>query len=829
MDDDQDDLFRHVNPNWGYSLDLDRAMGAVRIHEEKTGTRYDVLRQDPHFGASLWNSEDCRIQWEENEKHVGERLVFDGVPFIILGSKHLGCQYGVPNPGKNNKYTEWKQEQDEPSQPRRGQCPAKVVLREVIKFPDYRIDNNNSYEKKKFSKMLRDDLTLGAARLQRRIYVELPTAEAHVHTVLVKKVNEASMAHTNAPHCLVCNAKLSASARSAVPLFSGEARTSHRQLELHSVLGSILEEDMQESCLHSSILCSRCYNLIDDIDSLEEQLINKKQVIANRYKRTMAEINKVSGSSEGDYLMDDEEEEDDFDDVPYGKYRSSRGRGRGRPPGRSRGRGPGRPRGRPKINTPKKSPTKCIVKLEYDPERVEDLENVTFFPPIKSPPLKTIKKEDIMHGLETPDNPLQKIENEEGGHIDEKVLHANVSGADMPIVEGDVTMDIQGDVLNVVEEVLEEEVKRGKMFACSECDKQFLTKAAVRNHIKVHNHLDSYDCEECEKSFATKYRLKAHLKTHIDRDRPHNCRVCNKAFYTRYHLSTHMKSHEGLRNFVCELCGKALSTQKTLELHALTHTGEKPYQCEICGSTFRQRSNLHTHIKATHYQEKNYHCQLCQKSFVRKRLLVYHMNSVHTGERPYKCELCNASFVYPHYYKRHLRKHTGVKPHKCHICNKAFASRENRNAHMFTHSDKKPYECKICGSGFMRKPLCASHVTAHGHTENVEAYIIFNSPSLLVSAGQEEMVVADEEEAARAVHAVRMAEEANTHETIEEPVQIMRDGKVVKVMSRPVHIIEADDTTRYVIHTTDRGRDENMEHFFAALQGQVVEVRSEDF
>ncbi|ROT85765.1 hypothetical protein C7M84_007429 [Penaeus vannamei] len=549
MDDDQDDLFRHVNPNLGYSLDLDRAMGAVRSHEEKTGTRYDVLRQDPHFGASIWNSEDCRIQWEENEKHIGERLAFDGVPFITLGSKHLGCQYGVPSAGKNNKYTEWKQEQDEHSQPRRGQCPAKVVLREVIKFPDYRIDNNNSYEKKKFSKMLRDDLTLGAARLQRRIYVELPTAEAHVHTVLVKKVNEASIAHTNVPHCLVCNAKLSASARSAVPLFSGEARTSHRQLELHSVLGSILEEDMQESCLHSSILCSRCYNLIDDIDSLEEQLINKKQVIANRYKRTMAEINKISGS----------------------KYRSSRGRGRGRPPGRSRGRGPGRPRGRPKINTPKKSPTKCIVKLEYDPERVEDLENVTFFPAIKSPPLKTIKKEDIMHGLETPENPLQKIENEEVGHIDEKVLHANVSGADMPIVEGDVTMDIQGDVLNVVEEVLEEEVKRGKMFACSECDKQFLTKAA------------------------------------------------------------------------------------------------------------------------------------------------------------------------------------------------------------------------------------------------------------------EEMVVADEEEAARAVHAVRMAEEANTHETIEEPVQIMRDGKVVKVMSRPVHIIEADDTTRYVIHTTDRGRDENMEHFFAALQGQVVEVRSEDF
>lgn len=40
--------------------------------------------------------------------------------------------------------------------------------------------------------MLRDDLTLGAARLQRRIYVELPTAEAHVHTVLVKVREDSS-------------------------------------------------------------------------------------------------------------------------------------------------------------------------------------------------------------------------------------------------------------------------------------------------------------------------------------------------------------------------------------------------------------------------------------------------------------------------------------------------------------------------------------------------------------------------------------------------------------------------------------------------------------
>ncbi|KAG7171727.1 Zinc finger protein 26-like 12 [Homarus americanus] len=820
-----DDGLHDVKPNFGYWFDVEEATRQVSLYEEKTGTRFGFQREDANFGTGTLNNEDCRIQWEENEKYQGERLVFDGVPFVVLGTRHLGCQYGIRNAVKKDKYIEWRKEHvGHNSPPRRGSCPAKVILKEVIKFPDYKIDANTNYEKKKWSKVIRDDLVMGTAHPQQRIYVELPDSEAHVHSVLLKKVSEDTVSRPNPLHCLICNGKLLTSARSAVTLFSEEARTSHRQLELHSVLSDIIDQELEEEMLHSSIVCSKCFNLIDDIDSLEEQLVNKKQMVANRYKRTVAEINQ-SPESPASFMLDD----DDFADAaPFGK-RKGRGRGRGRPPGRPRGRGRGRPRGRPKGSAPIKSPEKCIVKLELEPADDNGLENVTFFSALKSPPsLKTIKKEDIMSDLETPDH-QQKTENIEdtGTNVDDMI--DEVSGADMPLVDGDVAVEIQGDVLEVVEEVLEEEVKQGKRFSCSECEKQFLTKAAVRNHIKVHNRLDSYDCEECEKSFATKYRLKAHLKTHIDRDRPHKCRVCNKSFYTRYHLNTHMRSHEGVRNFVCELCGKALSTQKTLELHALTHTGEKPFQCEICGSTFRQRSNLLTHIKATHYQEKNYHCQMCQKSFVRKRLLVYHMNSVHTGQRPYKCELCNASFVYPHYYKRHLRKHTGIKPHKCNVCGKTFASRENRNAHMFIHSDKKPYECKICGAGFMRKPLCVSHLANHGHTENAEDYILFNSPSLLVG-GHEELIVAEDEEAARAVHAVRMAEETSAQETIvAESTQIMRDTKVVKVMSRPVHIIEADDTTRYVIHSGDRVRDENMEHFFAALQGQVVEVRTEDF
>lgn len=750
--------------------------------------------------------------------------MFDGVPFFVLGTRYLGCQFGNESDQKMSIYLDLKDSPSGQCEAKREKCPAKIILKEVIKFPHYKIDSNTSYEKKKWSKLVRDGLCKGTVKTERRIYVELPKSDAHVHTITWKTSGIVTAMPT---HCLVCNARLSSSTRATVSLFSDGVRTSHRQLEVASVLSSIVNQELVASDLHSTMICSKCFNLIDDIDALEEQLSSKKQHVMDKFERTMVEVNGKAELNE-----DAGDELDNQDDQPYGK-RPRVERKRGRPPGRSRGRGSYRSRGRPRTSGLQKSQSsRSVVKIEVDQDKLEDL-TATYVTEVTSPPsLKTIKKEDIMNDLES------SIEHEDCMNEEEETegIVAVVGPSGENMVE-QVSVELQGDVLEVVGEVLEEEKKQNKMFSCSECDKQFLSKAAVRNHIKVHSHLDSYDCLDCEKSFSTKYNLQAHLKTHENREKIHECKACGKSFYTTYQLSTHLKSHAGHRNFVCDVCGKSLSTQKTLELHALTHSGEKPFQCEICGATFRQRSNLHTHIKATHYQEKNHHCHICQKSFVRKRLLVYHMNSIHTGERPYKCELCSATFVYPHYYKRHLRKHTGDKPHKCHVCSKQFTSRENRNSHLFTHSNKRPYECKICGAGFMRKPLCVTHVAAHGSGGAPEEYIVFNSPSMMLTAApqaslpEETLILPDDTEPERTVQTVRMVGGTVTQEAGDETAQIytMRDDKVVKVMSRSGYIIEAEDNTRYVIHTTDRGRDEHMDHFFAAIQGQVVEVRTEDF
>ena len=405
-----------------------------------------------------------------------------------------------------------------------------------------------------------------------------------------------------------------------------------------------------------------------------------------------------------------------------------------------------------------------------------------------------------------------------------------------------------------------------KNFRCDSCPKKFRTESALQEHFNSHTGNRPYGCDQCNKSFTSKHVLKTHAKTHGVRIRPHKCTTCDKSFLTVYHLYEHAKVHEKKKGYVCEVCGKCFNTQRSLDLHGFmhsgiknyacklcnkkfarknevedherTHTGERPFQCEICGATFCQRSNLQSHKKATHLEEKNYRCTQCPKAFKRRRLLIYHSMSVHTGERPYKCEHCNSSFVYPEHHRKHLRIHTGEKPFKCDICGKAFNSRDNRNAHKFIHSDKKPYECLFCGQGFMRKPMIISHLhQQHNRSQNHNSYIKVNPPSSIegdsdtVANNNSSSVaeVATSDSSSTALHTIKLDEDQSLETSLDnQTVQFVQDGITTDVdVTRPVHIVE--DFPRYIIHTASGDRnEENISHFLASLQGQVVEVRTED-
>ncbi|XP_023294359.2 zinc finger protein 431-like [Lucilia cuprina] len=292
-----------------------------------------------------------------------------------------------------------------------------------------------------------------------------------------------------------------------------------------------------------------------------------------------------------------------------------------------------------------------------------------------------------------------------------------------------------------------------KQYECHVCQKMYVSKAILEEHMNTHTGVRPFKCSECPKDFASKYTLQTHMKIHKERPRPYqcdqcdkrflnqqnlnqhkklhvsvkafHCEVCNKAFTTQHSLQVHKIVHSGQRPFICRICGKSFARRPEIKDHERIHTGEKPFKCEYCPMAFAQRTNLASHKKSTHLNEKLHKCDLCLRSFKRKRLLDYHIQAIHTGERPHKCEICGAGFVYPEHYKKHMLIHSGKKPYACEVCGKQFNSRDNRNAHRFVHSDKKPYECMECGAGFMRKPLLLTHMK---QTKHINDTIIINQP-----------------------------------------------------------------------------------------------------
>ncbi|KAK7023474.1 hypothetical protein SK128_006831, partial [Halocaridina rubra] len=101
---DLDEAEKHVTASiLPYNGSLEEAVKAVEKFAENTDSTYATLRSDPNFGQRKWNTDTFLIRWSEGEKAIGEPIPYDGVPFLLLGSRHLGCQFANEK-GKRRKH-----------------------------------------------------------------------------------------------------------------------------------------------------------------------------------------------------------------------------------------------------------------------------------------------------------------------------------------------------------------------------------------------------------------------------------------------------------------------------------------------------------------------------------------------------------------------------------------------------------------------------------------------------------------------------------------------------------------------------------------------------
>ncbi len=68
------------------------------------------------------------------------------------------------------------------------------------------------------------------------------------------------------------------------------------------------------------------------------------------------------------------------------------------------------------------------------------------------------------------------------------------------------------------------------VYKCEDCDKEYKTKDGLRIHINLkHSRVQSLQCVKCDKHFLHKYSLTQHLYN-VHPSRLHSCAFCGSSF-----------------------------------------------------------------------------------------------------------------------------------------------------------------------------------------------------------------------------------------------------------------------------------------------------------
>uniref|UniRef100_A0AAX7VNR1 C2H2-type domain-containing protein n=1 Tax=Astatotilapia calliptera TaxID=8154 RepID=A0AAX7VNR1_ASTCA len=141
---------------------------------------------------------------------------------------------------------------------------------------------------------------------------------------------------------------------------------------------------------------------------------------------------------------------------------------------------------------------------------------------------------------------------------------------------------------------------------CRVCGKMFQN---METHMRSHTGVKPFSCVLCQKSFPRSGALRQHLKIH---EHVLYCRVCGDSFHSQGFLRKHAQMHCRESKSMCGICGQQLDSPDVLLTHLQSHR-ETGGTCGVCGKTFQ---NMETHMRS-HTGLKPYHCLVCGKHFPR--------------------------------------------------------------------------------------------------------------------------------------------------------------------------------------------------------------------
>uniref|UniRef100_A0A8D8NP75 Zinc finger protein 26 n=1 Tax=Culex pipiens TaxID=7175 RepID=A0A8D8NP75_CULPI len=288
-------------------------------------------------------------------------------------------------------------------------------------------------------------------------------------------------------------------------------------------------------------------------------------------------------------------------------------------------------------------------------------------------------------------------------------------------------------------EVEEEPKRRGsrknepksKTFQCETCDATFDVRKDLHQHIKTHGKR-RFPCKLCDRIFVRKATLQDHMNKH-EGVRKYNCDKCGKTFTQRANLIRHVKNiHLNEKGFPCSYCAKQFASKNNLEVHELTHITVKNFACEQCPRAFKTEALLKRHQIVQHFPEeqsgtaaaasdekgaKNLpqsrvtdtrECEICHQELSSYAALRTHM--LRHSEPVFMCSACGKRCTTKNLLKLHMRSHSDERPFACDVCPGKFKWEKTLQEHKLIHTKEKPFQCDICEKWFRTKTLLRSKI-----------------------------------------------------------------------------------------------------------------------
>ncbi|XP_070364534.1 calcium-responsive transcription factor [Equus asinus] len=156
----------------GYCISETELESVLTFHKQQTQSVWGT-RQSPSPAKPA-----TRLMWKS------QYVPYDGIPFVNAGSRAvvMECQYGPRRKGFQLKKI--SEQESRSCQLYKATCPARIYIKKVQKFPEYKVPTDPKIDKKiirmeqeKAFNMLKKNLVDAGGVL--RWYVQLPTQQAH--------------------------------------------------------------------------------------------------------------------------------------------------------------------------------------------------------------------------------------------------------------------------------------------------------------------------------------------------------------------------------------------------------------------------------------------------------------------------------------------------------------------------------------------------------------------------------------------------------------------------------------------------------------------------